>query len=272
MKVYSIVDNISNVGFPVEHGLSLYIQLDNGLDILFDMGQSELFYNNAKRLGLNILDVDLAIISHGHYDHGGGLGTFLNLNKNAIVYLHQSAFEAHFSLRESKFAYIGLNQEQQGKNRICLCDRVTNINQNMLLFTNVSGQCCWPAGNERLFGPTNEINDNFNHEQNLIIRENDNIVLFAGCSHKGIVNIIRTAEKIIGKPPSHVFAGLHLMKSGLDSIAENLFINTLADELKSFTQCKYYTMHCTGIEAYKKLNDIMGIQIEYLSCGESAEI
>ena len=80
MKITSIVENTSIVGIPVEHGLSLYIQLDNGQNVLFDMGQRRLFAENAERLGLSIADVDTAIISHGHYDHGGGLSAFLEMN------------------------------------------------------------------------------------------------------------------------------------------------------------------------------------------------
>lgn len=77
MKITSIIENTSTIGLPVEHGLSLYVQLDNGQNVLFDMGQRRLFTENAERLGLSISNVDTAIISHGHYDHGGGLRAFL---------------------------------------------------------------------------------------------------------------------------------------------------------------------------------------------------
>lgn len=77
MKITSLVDNTSHAGLPVEHGLSLHIALDNGQNILFDMGQGSLFASNAATLGIDIASVDAAIISHGHYDHGGGLKTFL---------------------------------------------------------------------------------------------------------------------------------------------------------------------------------------------------
>ena len=73
MKVTSLVENTSRRGLPVEHGLSLHIQLDDGRQVLFDMGQRRLFADNAERLGIRLADVDAAIVSHGHYDHGGGL-------------------------------------------------------------------------------------------------------------------------------------------------------------------------------------------------------
>ena len=76
MKVTSLVEDTSRRGLPVEHGLSLHIQLDDGRQVLFDMGQRRLFGDNAKRLGIRLADVDVAIVSHGHYDHGGGLRAF----------------------------------------------------------------------------------------------------------------------------------------------------------------------------------------------------
>ena len=100
MTIKSVVENTSAVGLPVEHGLSLYIQLENGRNILFDMGQRRLFAENAEQLGLSIADIDTAIVSHGHYDHGGGLRAFLEINDKAKVYIHKDAFQPHYSLKD----------------------------------------------------------------------------------------------------------------------------------------------------------------------------
>ena len=85
MKIFSLVENTSTKGYPVEHGLSLYIQRENGENILFDMGQSDLFAQNAERQGLDINEIAIAVVSHGHYDHGGGISTFLTLNDHAPI-------------------------------------------------------------------------------------------------------------------------------------------------------------------------------------------
>lgn len=269
MKITSIIENTSTVGLPVEHGLSLYVQLDDGHNLLFDMGQRRLFAENAYRLGLSISDVDTAVISHGHYDHGGGLRTFLELNSKAKVYIHQEAFLPHYSLRDNGLAYIGMDSDIQGYNRIMECGTLERISDNMILFADVHGNCCCPYGNRLLFGPGKTQNDSFTHEQNLIIEENGNTVLFAGCAHNGIVNIIRKAEEITGKVPTHVLAGMHLVKSGLNEEEENRFIAELAHELQFHKGCKFHTMHCTGLEQYHKLKAIMDERIEYLSCGET---
>ena len=272
MKITSIVENTSIVGIPVEHGLSLYIQLDNGQNVLFDMGQRRLFAENAERLGLSIADVDTAIISHGHYDHGGGHRAFLEMNDKAMVCIHKDAFQPHYSLRDKGLAYIGMDRELTDNRRLIACEQEKKIVDGMTLFADVHGICCQPHGNRLLFGPSETTNDTFTHEQNLIIEEGGNVILIAGCAHCGIVNIIRKAIDVCGKTPTHVLAGMHLVKSGLSDADEQSFIEKLAHELLSYKGCQYYTMHCTGIEQFQKLKAIMGERIVYLSCGESVEI
>ncbi|MBQ2720991.1 MAG: MBL fold metallo-hydrolase, partial [Clostridia bacterium] len=105
MTVTTLVENTAiNDNFCSEHGLSLYIEV-KGLRILFDMGQTELFAENAEKLGIDLENVDIAVISHGHYDHGGGLKKFLEINKKAPVYISRFAFEPHYNGSEK---YIGL--------------------------------------------------------------------------------------------------------------------------------------------------------------------
>lgn len=268
MNITSLVENTSRMGLSVEHGLSLYIEKDDGQKVLFDMGQSSLFARNAKVLSLDIADVDVAIVSHGHYDHGGGLKTFLDENEKAKVFIHKDAFLPHYSLRETGLRYIGLDTQLQKNERLVFCNDETCIETAMTLFANVHGDCCNPIGNRLLFGPEETKNDTFCHEQSLIIEEAGKVVLFAGCAHCGIINILRKAEEVTGKTPTHVFAGMHLVKSGLDSDAENAFIHTLATELQKYKNTMFYTMHCTGEEQYMKLKSLMDAQIAYLSCGD----
>ena len=99
MKLKVLSENTtSSEKLGSEHGLSLYIETETH-KILFDTGASGLFAENAKKLGVDLTMVDLAVISHGHYDHGGGLKTFLGINNHANIYLHQNAFELHYANR-----------------------------------------------------------------------------------------------------------------------------------------------------------------------------
>lgn len=272
MKVTSLVEDTSRRGLPVEHGLSLHILLDDGRQVLFDMGQRRLFAENAERLGIRLADVDAAIVSHGHYDHGGGLCAFLELNDKAKVYVHRHAFDPHYSLRENGLRYIGIEPELTIHERVVLCGEETRIAEDMVLFAGVDSQYLKPAGNRLLFGPEKDVNDNFRHEQSLIIKEKEKTVLFAGCAHSGIVNIMRQGCRVAGCPFTHVFAGMHLVKSGLSEEEEAAFIHSLAQELTAQAHCHYFTMHCTGTTQYGLLSKEMGDTISYMACGDRVKI
>lgn len=272
MIITSLVDDISTQGMPTEHGLSLHIRLTNGQTILFDMGQSDLFLRNAQRLGIDITHVDTAIVSHGHYDHGGGLKTFIDINPTAPIYIHQDAFQPHYSLRDEGLTYIGLDSAMHQSSRLVPCGAVTAITSDMTLFADVPVVGCYPGGNRLLFGPDPQQHDLFSHEQHLVIHEDNRYILIAGCAHRGIGNIVRRCSEIIGQAPDCVLAGMHMVKSGLDARQQEDYIHQVAAELMNYRTTCFYTMHCTGTDAYTALKTVMGEQINYLSCGQQTEI
>ena len=103
MKCTVLVENTSlNEHYRCEHGLSLFIETA-GQRILFDTGQSDLFAENAEKLGVDLSQVDFAVISHGHYDHGGGIQKFLDINHSAPVYIHEDAFLSAFHEKSLRF-------------------------------------------------------------------------------------------------------------------------------------------------------------------------
>ena len=115
MKITALIENTTNDNYyETEHGLSLYIETAKH-NILFDMGQTDMFLRNAHKLGINLADVDVSILSHGHYDHGGGLEKFLDINKKACVYLSQYAFEPHYNGTKK---YIGLDTALKNDDRL----------------------------------------------------------------------------------------------------------------------------------------------------------
>lgn len=244
----------------------------SGQRILFDMGQSSLFAENAAKKGIDLGKIDLAILSHGHYDHGGGLKTFLQVNSHAPVYVHHQAFEPHYSLRGNSIRYIGLDIELQHHSRLTFCDSYTHINNQLQLFTQTEGHCLCPPGNRLLFGPTPKTPDTFCHEQSLLMAEGPLHVLIAGCAHTGIINILQKAQQLSGHSITHVFAGMHLTQNGLTTTDESVFIEQLADKLLTYPNCHYYTMHCTGTEAYIQLKQHMQDRINYLSAGDEVTL
>ncbi|MCG2731197.1 MAG: MBL fold metallo-hydrolase, partial [Acetobacterium sp.] len=112
MKIVTLVENTPISGnYKNEHGLCLYIETEKH-KCLFDLGASDIFAENAQKLGIDLEEVDLVVISHGHYDHGGGLEIFLGINKKAKIYVNHKAFNKFYSNRgEGSKVYIGLNQK-----------------------------------------------------------------------------------------------------------------------------------------------------------------
>lgn len=269
MKIISLAENTTNKeNMGTEHGLSLYIETEKN-KILFDTGASSLFYENAEKLGINLSHVDLAVISHGHYDHGGGLKTFLSVNSKAKVYINQRAFNKYYAKRPNgELEYIGLDQTIMPNERIILTDDCYKISDCIELFSNVSGDDFIPSGNKSLLmqsGDT-QIEDSFAHEQNMIIRQGDKTLLLAGCAHRGIVNIIHHMKVKLGQEADHVIGGFHLYNAANGKSEDREVVKKIADYLMK-TKSIYYTCHCTGVESYKLLKKYLGEKIRYLSTG-----
>ena len=262
MRITSLVDNISHGACGAEHGLSLHIELDSGLKLLFDMGQGDLFARNAELLGIDLAEVDFAVISHGHYDHGGGLETFLEMNGKAKVYVRKKAFEAHHSLKEDGAKNIGLRAVD--RKRLVFCEGCAEPAEGVILFANPPHHFPEPPGNALLLGPDGKP-DTFAHEQSLLVLEGGKCVLFGGCAHRGIVNILHAAQTICDDGITHVFSGMHI---GKGQVSQE-YISGLAGALKAEGNIHYYTMHCTGEEGFDNLRELMGDRIEYLASGES---
>lgn len=273
MIIKTLVENTTIAdAFEAEHGLSLYIETKKH-KLLFDLGASELFAENAEKMGVDLSAVDAVFISHGHADHGGGLETFLKVNTKAKIYLNAKAFEKHYSNRPSGIANIGLNSALLPNERFVFVGNTFKIDEELELFSNVTGSRLNPSGNETLLMEKDAVlvPDDFAHEQNLIIKENGETLLIAGCAHRGIVNIVEHYNAMKNSYPSHVIGGFHLYNRSKKKSENPEVIEQIGAFLLT-TGSNYHTCHCTGLESYNHLKEIMGEKIDYLATGSQLNI
>lgn len=273
MKITILNDNIaSNNSFAYEHGLSLLIQT-NHKTILFDMGQSDVFIRNATALCIDLSQVDLAIISHGHYDHGGGLKHFLSINQKAPIYIHKLAFNDYYSIFDDTLKYIGLDQSLKSNNRIQFTNNYCAIDQNIQLFTPIEHNDYRESINQSLIEKKDNhfITDMFLHEQNLLINDQGKSFLFTGCSHRGIENITKHAIRMHQAPIDYIIGGFHLYSFSHHKAQSVETINRIAQFLYE-TQANIITSHCTGEIPYTQLKTILQERIQYGYAGQIIQL
>lgn len=273
MIIKALAENTSvSEEYSAEHGLSLYIETSRH-KLLFDTGRGGLFLENAEKMGIDLTKVDTAVISHGHYDHGGGLPYFLEYNQTAKIYAHEKAFGDYYSSRPDGTAYIGLNKNLRVHPQIVFTDGFLQIDEELSLFSDVQGNELPSLSNKVLLAKEEEnfVEDAFRHEQNLIINENGKTVLLAGCAHNGIVNIIEHCKQITGRYADIVIGGIHLFNPSTKDSESPELVAAIAERLKS-TGSQYYTCHCTGLTAFEQLHEVMQNKLQYLSTGSIVEI
>lgn len=263
MKIYVLSENTASAeGFACEHGLSLYIEFA-GRRLLFDTGASSIFAENAAKMGVDLSKVDACILSHGHQDHGGGLAKFMEINATAPIYVQRQAFVPHFNDADKD---ISIEPQLQASPRIVYVDDTMELDEHMLID-------CKPAA-----APAYAINayglqmckegslkpDDFLHEQYLVLEEQGKRVLFSGCSHRGILNLLQWFQ------PDIVVGGFHFFKLRLEEPRDRAYLQTAAKLLQQ-TRGELYTCHCTGMPQYAFLKESLP-ELKYLAAGAIIEL
>ena len=272
MKIVTLMENTAcRSDIASAHGLSLYIETAKH-KILFDMGPDNAYADNAEKLGVDLKAVDIAILSHGHYDHGGGLAHFRLNFPNAKIYIHRAAFKDFYAVSEDDAEYIGLDQSMSQKGFTFTGPELV-LDEELSLFAEVADRTGALASSANLYTSTFDgmVPDTFAHEQNLLIRSEGKTVLVAGCAHCGIVNILAEAERRLGCRPDVTFGGFHMfrLKAG-DPAGDKLIDDTGRALLEGNTV--YYTGHCTGEYAYGRLKTILGERLQPMTGGGVVEI
>lgn len=282
MKVTALIENDRIEGredLVAEFGLSLHIQRGD-LQILFDTGASGAFADNAERLGIDLTQVSVAVLSHHQLDHGGGLQRFLSINERARVHLRASGrapryFRALVVVKRP----IGLDASlfDRYAHRFELITESMEIAPGVFLLTDIGAQHPRPPGNRHLYVERDGAlePDPFEHELVLVVREDDGLAVFTGCSHHGILNMIEAARsRFPGLPVKAVFGGFHLIGVPFfDTMAApREEVEAIGRKILDLTAGPVFTGHCTGRKAYGVLAGVMGSSLRPFSTGASVEV
>jgi len=272
MRVINLIEDTEGVpGCAFEHGLSFYMETAKH-KILLDFGASAKTLENAKKLGIALNKIDLAILSHGHYDHSGGILPFTKINPDAVVYMQETAGNAYYHVNGDMEKYIGIDPLINSLPQVKKINGNFIIDEEIELFAGITGRKFFASGNMELKQKTggNYIEDSFAHEQCAVIRQGKETILFSGCAHNGILNIMDRYFELYHSYPLFVISGFHMVQKNGYSEADKENIRQVAKELLK-TGTIFYTGHCTGQEAVKEMKQIMGEQLRVIHTGMAIE-
>ncbi len=251
LHITTLSENTAGLGnFLGEWGLSILVETD-GPNILFDTGQSISASHNADILGIDLSQIDKIVLSHGHFDHTGGLRQVLRrIGKEIEIIAHPDMWQAKYATREGEDRYIGIPFQRQELES--LGARFNLTTESVRLTDNImtTGEVPMVTDYEEIepylvvkedagFKPDKLLDD-----QALIINTEPGLVVILGCAHHGIINTLYHAQQLTGvKTIDTVLGGCHLM----DASEERVWLTIAA--LKEIGVQRLGVSHCTGLPA-----------------------
>ncbi len=266
MKIVNLTEDTKGCsGCEYEHGLSFYIETAKH-KILADAGASDMILRNAERLGIDLGAVDTLVLSHGHYDHSGGIMPFAKINSHAAIYMRSTAVLDYYHGER----YIGIDKEIAKLPGVVLTEDFLEIDNELSLFSGITGRRFRAKSNLALSKMENGVlkADSFDHEQCLVINTEGRKILVSGCAHNGILNVLDRYRQLYGGDPDAVISGFHMMKKTEYTSEDICAIENTANELAE-TDTLYFSGHCTGEGAFGIMKDIMGDKLRAIHSGDA---
>lgn len=269
MRVTIAVDNLTQGTLQAEHGLSILVESSDG-SLLSDTGQTAAVVDNLASIEADLTKIRAVALSHGHYDHTGGLRVTMSLAPNAICCAHPACFRGKYAASEQGMRSIGI------PGSAIVADRVISYNRGpaeVLPGMTLSGEIPLRSGVgvlEPRFvtdGRPGLIQDTFEDEQCLVVRGDSGTAVLLGCAHRGVENNLLAAMEVAGTDGIKLaVGGMHL------GDADEARLNEVAEFLESKPIETIACCHCTGQKAYEYLRDRLGPRVIQGRAGMSWEI
>jgi 7,8-dihydropterin-6-yl-methyl-4-(beta-D-ribofuranosyl)aminobenzene 5'-phosphate synthase len=238
LRLTVVVDDLaSGRGMLAEHGLSVLLEA-GGERLLFDTGQGMALPENLKRLGVDPASIGTCVLSHGHYDHTGGLERLLRSSPGCRVVAHPEVFRPMWSLAGGRHP-VGCPPGRPGEAELVLS------REPLQVLPGVGTTGYVPRRTEYETVPEHFVDGNGRHDDipddmGLVIDAPAGTVLVTGCAHSGVVNTALQAGELAGSPPVVILGGFHLHSAGAGRVKK------VAEALAGLGVERIYPGHCTG--------------------------
>ena len=266
IRITILIENTAyKAGLKTEHGLSFWIEYGNN-KILFDTGRSESILYNAKTLDIDLAQTDAIILSHGHYDHTGGLPSVINIASKAKIYLHPAATEPKYSQKTSGTKYIGTSDS--AKKAIEDCPIIwTETPATIFPAMSVTGQVprmndYEDVGGHFFIDENCQRPDELLDDQTLLMKLAKGLIVVFGCAHSGVVNTLDYISKLTGEKNIYaVIGGMHLLNASRARITNTIEV------FQKYEIQKVIPLHCTGHKAIGAMKNAFGDKCLCLGAG-----
>ena len=268
VKITLVVENtVHKSGLLAEHGLSFWIDYQ-GDSYLFDTGQGQILSHNLKTLNLDVSDLAGVLLSHGHYDHAGGLNEILEAEPEKEVYAHPDVFLPKYSQKTSGKVFRGFSVTKDEIMNFNPVTNLTEIRAGVWLTGEVPRQNNWEQLNEHYQVKIDEEikTDQFKDDQSLVLDTEQGLVIILGCSHAGVINILSYVQQNFPQKIHAIIGGMHLVN------ASQKRIDWTIKELENFDFDRLIPLHCTGERAGREMYTAFGDRVESKSVGDRIKL